>query len=256
MNQTGYRVKRFSAKENIQRNLDQLTASKRTGDSRWLEPGYLTRLNLKGQVCAAFVVALAASTRLERPGFDKFVAACKSDKPALIAAWHGSMIVASYCFRSLDVVLMTSHSVDGDIIGRIAVALGYHLVRGSSSRGGMRGLLEMIKLLQNGKNGSLTVDGPRGPRHEVKPGVVMMARKTGARIVPVGVAYSKVVRINNWDKTEVPLPGSRVVMQCGTPFALDKNISLEASCKLVKQRIHACEDAAANYIATGCLSDV
>jgi lysophospholipid acyltransferase (LPLAT)-like uncharacterized protein len=148
---------------------------------------------------------------------------------------------------------MTSLSEDGDLLTQILYNMGYKCARGSSSRGGMRGLLEMIKLMKNGLNGAITVDGPRGPRQEVKPGAVLLAQKTGALLVPIGVAYSNCIRLKNWDRTEVPLPGSRAVMITGDAFTIASDADLQQGCDLVRERILACEAAARDYIASGRL---
>lgn len=238
------------------RNLEQLQASRRLDDGRWDDPAYMTRLSLKGRAIAGMISMMACATRLERPGFEKFVKAARGPRPVVVVAWHSSMIVPAYCFRNRDLVIMSSLSQDGDLMARTMVFFGYHSVRGSSSRGGMRGLLEMVKLLRSGRNGSLTVDGPRGPAHEVKPGAVLLAQKANARIIPIGMGYSRCLHLGNWDRTEVPIPGTRAVLLTGNPFELDPGASVESGCQLIKEKLMACESAAASYIATGQLIDV
>jgi len=105
-------------------------------------------------------------------------------------------------------------------------------------------------------DGSLTVDGPRGPRHEVKPGAVLLAQKTGARIVPLGMAYSSCLKMNSWDLTEVPLPGTRAVLYTGIPFAIPPGVSVEEGCQMIKDRLLACENAASEYLVTGNVPQV
>lgn len=238
------------------RNFEQLRGSSRVGDGRWDDPLYMTKLSLKGRAIAGMISAMACYTRLERPGFEKFVKAARDTRPVIVVAWHSSMIVPAYCFRNRDLVIMSSLSQDGDLMARTMVCFGYHSVRGSSSRGGMRGLLEMVKMLKNGRNGSLTVDGPRGPAHEVKPGAVLLAQKANARIIPIGMGYSHCLRLKNWDRTEVPIPGTRAVLVTGDPFELAPGATIEAGCQLIKERLLACESAAAGYIATGQLAKV
>jgi len=118
----------------------------------------------------------------------------------------------------------------------------------------MRGLLEMMRLMQSGYTGAITVDGPRGPRHEVKPGAALLAQKTGALLVPIGVGYSRCVSLNNWDRTEIPLPGSRAVMITGEPFTISPETDIQAGCDLIGKRIMACEADAREYLASGRLN--
>lgn len=237
-----------------QRDFAAIHGSMRLGDGRWQNPGWVTALKLKSIGGAALILALSKLVRIERPTFKKFTRACQDGRPVVIIAWHGSLLVPIYCHRRLNLVNMTSLSEDGDLITNILYNLGYECVRGSSSRGGMRVLLEMIRLLKSGRNGAITVDGPRGPRHEVKPGVVMLAQKTGALLVPVGMGYSNSICLNNWDRTEIPLPGSRAVMITGDPFTISAQSDIQQGCDLVRDRIMACEKAAREYVATGRLN--
>jgi hypothetical protein len=163
-------------------------------------------------------------------------------------AWHSSLISSIYCHRKKNIVIMTSLSQDGDLLTQILYYLGYRCVRGSSSRGGMRGLLEMVKLLKQGENGAITVDGPRGPRHQVKPGAVLVSQKTDALLFPIGLAYSSCKKLNNWDKTEVPTPFSTVAMYTGKPFTISAKMDIKEGCELIGSAITNCEQHAEQII--------
>lgn len=238
-----------------QRDIETLQGSMRLADGRWNDSRWVASLKLKAFAGASFILALSRLALFERPTFSRFSQACNSGRPVLIVAWHGSMLPSIYCHRRRNLVIMTSLSEDGDLLTQILYNMGFRCVRGSSSRGGMRGLLEMLRLLKKGYHGAVTVDGPRGPRHEVKPGAVLLAQKAGALLVPIGVAYSRVVTLNNWDRTEIPLPGSRAVMITGEPFTIAPEIEVQAGCELIKKRILACETAAQKYLADGRLAD-
>jgi lysophospholipid acyltransferase (LPLAT)-like uncharacterized protein len=226
------------------RDLKTLEASRRVEDGRWQDPAYQARLRMKARLGAGFINLANSLVRIEKVGFEKFVAAAAGPRPCVIVAWHSSLVSSIYCHRRRNIVIMTSLSQDGDLLTQILYRLGYKCVRGSSSRGGMRGLLEMVKLMRNGQNGAITVDGPRGPRHEVKPGAVLVSQKADALLVPIGLAYSNCIRLNNWDKTEVPLPGSKVVMVTGDPFAVSPETSIEEGCELIRKAIVKCEQEA------------
>ncbi len=86
--------------------------------------------------------------------------------------------------------------------------------------------------------------------------IVDTARKTGARIVPLGMAYSRCLKMNSWDLTEVPLPGTRAVLYTGIPFAIPPGVSVEEGCQMIKDRLLACENAASEYLVTGNVPQV
>ncbi len=226
------------------RDLRTLEASKRVNDGRWQNPVYQARLRLLARLGAWFITLINSMVRIDRIGFDKYLQAAAGSRPTVIVAWHGSLVSSIYCHRRRNIVIMTSLSQDGDLLTQILYYLGFKCVRGSSSRGGMRGLLEMIKLLRSGMQGAITVDGPRGPLHEVKPGAVLAAQKADALLVPIGLAFSRCYRFNNWDKTAVPLPGSRVVMVSGEPFAIPGELAVEDGCRLIKEKIEESEQKA------------
>lgn len=221
-----------------------LEASKRLDDGRWLDPVYQAKIRVLARLGAWFITLLNLMVRIRKIGFDKYLAAAAGATPTVVVAWHGSMVSSIYCHRRRNIVIMTSLSQDGDLLTQILYYLGFKCVRGSSSRGGMRGLLEMVKMLRSGMNGAITVDGPRGPRHEVKPGAVLASQKANALLVPIGLAFSNCFRFNNWDKTAIPLPGSQVVMVSGEPFQIPAGYSIEQGCALIKTRIEECEEKA------------
>ena len=228
--------------------------SMRLGDGRWQDSRRVIALKLKAIAGAALILALSKLVRIERPTFKKFLKACEDGRPVVIMCWHGSILVPIYCHRRRNLVNMTSLSEDGDLITSVLYSMGYKCVRGSSSRGGMRVLLEMIRLLKNGENGAITVDGPRGPRHQVKPGVVLLAQRTGALLVPLGTCFSHSIALNSWDRTEIPLPGSRAVMITGDPFTISPETDVQQGCDMVRDSIFACEATAREYLATGRLN--
>jgi lysophospholipid acyltransferase (LPLAT)-like uncharacterized protein len=146
-----------------------------------------------------------------------------TETPLVFCFWHGRQagLFAFPHFRP--VAVMSSLSRDGEIQARILSALGFRVVRGSSSRGGAIALRGVIAALRAGLDAAVAVDGPRGPRHQVKPGAVMAARVTGARLVPVDVHARPRIRFRNaWDRYELPLPFSRVRIVVGAPLASDE----------------------------------
>ncbi|MEM7518881.1 MAG: lysophospholipid acyltransferase family protein [Planctomycetota bacterium] len=138
-------------------------------------------------------------------------------KGLLLTLWHGRMLAGLQYHRDRDYHVLVSQSGDGDISAKLLAAFGYHIIRGSSSRGASRALREMLGALRQRAVVVITPDGPRGPMHSVNPGTAFMARTSGFGIVPVGFACSNAWRLKSWDRYTIPKPFSRIVMCYGDP---------------------------------------
>lgn len=135
--------------------------------------------------------------------------------PAIYVFWHRCVFACACRFGNTGAGVMTSSSFDGEYIARIIERCGFRAVRGSSSRGGMRALLEMRKLIEAGQSVAFTIDGPRGPRHVAKPGPLLLARHTGAPICCLHVAVERAWVFHSWDRFMLPKPFSRVLLRIG-----------------------------------------
>jgi lysophospholipid acyltransferase (LPLAT)-like uncharacterized protein len=124
---------------------------------------------------------------------------------------------------------MASKSNDGDIIAGWLEHNGYVVVRGSTTRGGSEALRRMVYHMRAGRNGALTVDGPKGPVGVVQPGVVRLARLTGAWILPVSFSSSLPLFLRSWDRHLVPKPFSRNFLSYGEPFPIGADLSDEVA---------------------------
>lgn len=144
--------------------------------------------------------------------------------PVVIALWHNELVgVTGFGYRTGDnYSVVVSQSRDGEIIARVLENLGLKTNRGSSSRGGLRALLSMAKEVnKNGRIGVFTVDGPRGPRHEVKDGVVFMTQRAQALLFPVrAFPARKFVFNKSWDKFELPCPLAHCRVRVGAPLTI------------------------------------
>ena len=136
-------------------------------------------------------------------------------QPAVYALWHRCVFYATYFWRRRGIGVMTSRSFDGEYIARIIEKFGFRAVRGSSSRGGARGLLEMHDLLAAGGIAGFTIDGPRGPRYVAKPGAALLARNTGQAIMPFHIAFDRCWTLRSWDAFMVPKPFARAYIEIG-----------------------------------------
>jgi lysophospholipid acyltransferase (LPLAT)-like uncharacterized protein len=119
---------------------------------------------------------------------------------------------------------MISQSRDGELAARIAKKLGLVTVRGSSSRGGSGALIAVTGALRENPAAIHIVDGPKGPKGVVKPGIISMARMSGAAIVPVIVSANKAWVLGSWDRFLIPKPFSEVTIEWGRPFVIPRDL--------------------------------
>lgn len=144
----------------------------------------------------------------------------------LYACWHQNALstVLAHAWRQL--TILVSRSFDGEVIAFVCKHFGIQSARGSSSRGGREALREMIKLARDGYELGITVDGPRGPRYEVKHGIIMLASRTGIPILPTASLGRRTYTLyKSWDHFRVPKPFTEVLVLYGTPMVVESEIS-------------------------------
>ncbi len=173
---------------------------------------------------------IGMSLRLQVEGFERY-----RDLPRgrIYAGWHGRTFIAATFFRNRGVLTIISNSNDGDMQNRIFQRFGFRTIRGSTGRGGVRAAVESIKALREGAEMAFTPDGPRGPSGVVQGGIMMMAQKAGALLVPVGVSASRRWLVRSWDRFMVPKPFSRAIMIFGEPIELSEDAD-EATVEAVR----------------------
>jgi lysophospholipid acyltransferase (LPLAT)-like uncharacterized protein len=137
-------------------------------------------------------------------------------RPVIASFWHAGIIPATYVCRDFGIRVMSSNSYDGEYMGRIIQKFGFVAVKGSSSRNAVRALLGLRRALEDGWTVAFSLDGPRGPRHKVKPGPVALARSSGVPLSPFNMALDRAWVLNTWDRLIIPKPFSRVLMRFGT----------------------------------------
>ena len=181
------------------------------------------------RILGAAIVLHRATLKVERLHEDRYRALVKREVPILFALWHGRMYLSIQAHRRQGIVTMASQSKDGELIARWLEANGYVVVRGSSSRGGGQALREMVRQVRSGRHAALTVDGPRGPARVVQPGVVQLARLTGAWILPITSSSANGKLLSSWDRFLLPRPFSRNVVAYGEPFPISPELSDDAA---------------------------
>ncbi len=136
-------------------------------------------------------------------------------RPVIYVFWHRCVFPATYFWRGRQIQVMTSSSFDGEYIARIIEKFGYGAVRGSSTRGGVRALLGMHTELEAGRSVAFTIDGPRGPVYVAKPGAALLARNTGAPILPFHIALQDPWTLDSWDRFMIPRPFTTAMVRVG-----------------------------------------
>jgi len=170
---------------------------------------------------ALVIRALGATWRIRIEQSEHLERARALHPRVIFVLWHGRLLPLSFTHRNRKVHMLASEHADGEMIGQTIRRLGFGHVRGSSTRGGTRALLELVETLRAGFDIGITVDGPRGPRGVVKAGVVEVARQTGAAIVPITSASSRRRVLASWDAFELPAPFARVVVRYGEPVIVE-----------------------------------
>lgn len=176
-----------------------------------------------------FIIRMLARTwRIRAVGRESFDSHRRTDKGAIFTFWHGQMLPLVAEHHRPTTVLISDHR-DGEIITQIVSSFGCRAVRGSSSKGAARALLQLSRTLNDASDIAITPDGPRGPRHSFAPGAVVLSQRTEAPIVLLASYASRVWRLKTWDGFEIPKPFARVIVAYGEPFVVSAEGAREAA---------------------------
>jgi len=172
-------------------------------------------------VAGAAVSVLGVTLSVRVVGMDPLRRLWQAGHPLIYGVWHARIRVVPWLNARLRqseaarrVTVLASRSRDGQLMADFARRFGLAVVRGSSSRGGLEALRELVRALRAGDDVAMVPDGPRGPACRLQGGIVALAAATGAPIVPLGVAASPARRLGSWDRFMVPMPFAR----CGVAF--------------------------------------
>lgn len=163
---------------------------------------------------------LGSTWRVRVSGRQALLDRSPSDARVVYTLWHGQMLPILWAHRQPTGVIISEHR-DGEIIARVVGRLGFFGVRGSSSRGGARALLEAVQVLKRGADMAITPDGPRGPRHSFAPGALALAHRAGVPLVSIVAHVDRAWRLRSWDGFEIPKPFARVTIVYGPPTRVD-----------------------------------
>lgn len=130
----------------------------------------------------------------------------------IYSMWHENLLLPTIGFGDQGLAVLISQHADGQVLGSLITAMGMHMVRGSTTRGGVEAVRQLTHPDAPWTHLAVTPDGPRGPRRVVQLGIIYVASRTGMKIVPIGVGYHRPWRAGSWDRFAVPRPFSRAVI--------------------------------------------
>ncbi len=195
---------------------------------------------------AGLIKLWSYTLRVRREGFGAVEDLAARDARFILAFWHRRlfMMPLAYPFRRRDpageargVAILSSDSRDGERSAATWRWFGIHAVRGTASDDGARALVRMIQAVKQGWDFGITPDGPRGPLMQLKPGTIALARKTGAWIVPVSLAFDRSFELKTWDRMVIPFPFATCVIRYGTPYQLPPSAADTAEAGQLQRRM-------------------
>lgn len=163
-----------------------------------------------------------------------------SKEPFIMACWHGELLMIPYAYttyrKTPHVKLLISEHFDGNLIAKTLGFFGFGTIRGSSTRGGAKALISAIKELKNGYDLGITPDGPKGPRHEVQDGIIVMAQKAKVKITVVEIKPSSFWQLSSWDRFVIPKPFGIINYYISDLIDV-KDMDLEEARELIKRSL-------------------
>lgn len=169
---------------------------------------------------SALMHLLHASVRVRHFNASNIMALNESNRRYMLAFWHCHLLLMVFARYDKPITVMISRHRDGEYIASTMRRFGVDAVRGSSSRGGITALKEMVGFSERGWNMAITPDGPRGPARVAQPGVVVAAWLADVPIIPVAVISAKKTQLRSWDRFEIPHPFTRVIYVYGDPITI------------------------------------
>jgi lysophospholipid acyltransferase (LPLAT)-like uncharacterized protein len=162
------------------------------------------------------------------------------EEPVIFAFWHGDLLMQPYLYyrfrKKPKVNVLISDHFDGKIIARIMVYFRLGTIHGSTSRNAAKVLIQAMRSLKEGFDIGITPDGPKGPRHEVADGIIVMGQKTGAKVIVYACIPSRYWRLKSWDRFTIPKPFGTLDFYASEPIGLE-GMEFEAARKLIKEKL-------------------
>jgi hypothetical protein len=241
------------AEQSSQQSDDQALARHYDVHLAPLTPWRRAQVPVLGFAGYALIRAIGPTLRFEVLGAPNIERVHAAGRRAILAFWHRAIFSATWWWRGRGIVVLNSANFDGQWTRRVIERFGFATAQGSSSRGGLRGLAEMARSLDEGHDVAFTIDGPRGPRYVAKPGPAMLARRSGCPIVPfhIGVERARTLR-KTWDLFQIPKLYSRAVVAIHPPIEVSRHAErgeVEAKHAELQRALDRTRDLAESWFA-------
>ncbi len=199
-----------------------MTAPRKRLRDRFL-PGLISLLG------PLLIKTLGGTWRFRRVGLHPHRARLEGTKGRYIVAfWHNTLLPLTYLHRGEGAAVLVSRHGDGELIARILLGLGFEVARGSSTRGGARAALELIRFAESKTADiGITPDGPKGPARIAHEGVVFLASRSGFPILPLVAVPERAWQLRSWDRFMIPQPFSRIAIAAGEPIVVPRELERE-----------------------------
>lgn len=226
-----------------------------------LSIGNILKKNIVPIIGKPLISSISNSLSMKVIGYENYAFIKERGKNCVFVFWHGQQFYPIYFFRDRKIAIMVSLSQDGEMQNRILSSFGYTVVRGSSSRGAVSGLIGLVRKMREGYDVAMALDGPRGPIHVAKEGVNYLSVKQDCFILPIACGFASYRQFGSWDRYMLPYPMTSGVMMIGRPFQPSKlnhpmmtHRHLEKILNAMTGEIHAMIESGKGGAAQGAMS--
>lgn len=162
------------------------------------------------------------------------------DSPYILGLWHNKVVSTVLALQFVKKRAgLASPSADGELISIPLEKLGFKMIRGSSGKDSVKGLVQLVRAVKDGYSIGTPLDGPKGPAFKAKPGMLYVAQKSGRPMVVMGTGFSKKwILSKTWDKCQIPKPFSKVICVISEPFEISKDIEISDYKKIVEKKLN------------------
>jgi lysophospholipid acyltransferase (LPLAT)-like uncharacterized protein len=185
-------------------------------------------LNVLPGMVYFFLLLLGRSMKIAQVNREAVDRLWNENKSVIVCFWHGRLLAMPFASAARPAKVLISRHGDGEFIARVVSYFGLGAVRGSYRKASVSALREILSELRQGTTIGITPDGPKGPRHQVKGGIVELAKLTRTPIVPVTYGASRKKVFSSWDGFVLPYPFSRLLFVWGDPIYVAADATAEA----------------------------
>ncbi len=187
------------------------------------------KLKILANIIYYFVRILNLTYRYQFIGLENKIKAQNyhKNKTYIYSLWHQNLIGAIFSHIGERFSMVVSESKDGELVAVTCERFGHLPARGSSTRGGRKALIEIVKNVSRGIPGAITVDGPKGPIYDVKLGVIEVAKLCHCAILPLSPYPASYWELKSWDSFRIPKPFTKIIVTIGEPIYLDESSTRE-----------------------------